>query len=114
MAVGPPGMFMMAQHGAHGVIAIKFYLIIFSVTFRLMPNERNFVVVEDDGSHSVRVVRCRNSAVFGFIEKSYLIHTATQNEFSLLTLLFLPGRISATHESQNYARLASPLPQVYI
>ena len=45
----------------------------------------------------------RNSAAFGFIEKTYLFHTApaTQNKLSLLCL---PGRIS---DSQNYGRLAS-------
>ena len=55
------------------------------------------------------VVCRRNSAAFGFIQKSYLIHTATQNELSSLPLSFLSGRTSATYDSQNYVHLASPL-----
>ena len=53
------------------------------------------------------VVSRRNSATFRFIQNSYLNHRATQNVVSFLS--FLPGRIFATHESQNDAHLASSL-----
>ena len=59
--------------------------------FRVRLNDRSIM------SRDAQNFGCKNSAALGFIEKSYLIYIATQNELPSLSLLFMPGRISATH-----------------
>ena len=59
-------------------------------TIGVRPNECNFVYRESFNFGP------RNSAAFSFIEKCYLIHSATLNELPSLSLLFLPGSFGLT------------------